>query len=100
MAGKIHDGLRAQIYRAHHFFHFYIVILAVTGNTQIDVDLGAKHAAYALCAQAGVIFVGTDRNFTFCHQLHQLVFIHMFFLATVLISGVRIPFRAASICVV
>jgi len=80
MAGKIHDGLRAQIYRAHHFFHFYIVILAVTGNTQIDVDLGAKHAAYALCAQAGVIFIGTDRNFTLCHQLHQLVFIHVFFL--------------------
>ena len=62
-----------------------VVILAVAGNAEVYVDLGAEHGADALGVQALVVLVGRDGDlalsdpladllggavFLFCHDLH------------------------------
>ncbi len=78
MAGEIHNGFRAKIYRAHHFFHLDIIILAVARNAKVDIDLGAQHTAHALRVQTFMIFVCADCNFALGDQLHQAALLHMF----------------------
>ena len=48
MAGQIHDGFRSQVHGAHYLLHLHVIILAVPGNTQVHIDLGAEHTAHAL----------------------------------------------------
>ena len=73
MAGQIHNGLCAHVHGAHHLLHLDVVILAVAGDAQIDVDLGAQHAADALRVQAGVVLVGRDGDLALGHQLTDLL---------------------------
>ena len=40
---EIHYRLCAHIDRSHNLFHFNVVILAVTGNAEVDIDLRAEH---------------------------------------------------------
>ena len=79
VTGKIHDCFCTEINGFHDFLHFDIVILAVPGDTEVYVDLCAEHAADTFRIQAGMVFVGTDRNFAFCDQFHQFLNRHMFF---------------------
>ena len=73
VAGQIHDGFRAHIDGAHHLFHLHVVILAVAGNAQVHVDLGAQHGADALGVQAGVVLVGGNGHLALSHQLTDLL---------------------------
>ena len=73
VAGQVHNGLCAHVHGAHHLLHLDVVILAVAGDAQIDVDLGAQHAADALRVQAGVVLVGRDGDFALGHQLTDLL---------------------------
>ena len=79
MAGKIHDCFGTEVNGFHDLLHFDIIVFAVSGNTEVYVDLCAEHAADTFRIQTGVVFVGTDRNFTFCDQFHQFLNRHMFF---------------------
>ena len=72
MAGKIHDGLGTHVDGAHHFLHLDVIILAVAGDTQVDVDLGAQHAAHALGVEAGVVLVGGDGHLALRDPLPDL----------------------------
>lgn len=78
MAGKIHDRFGSKFYCAHYFLHFNIIILAVTGNSKVDIDLCAEHASDTFRVQAGVVFVCTDGNLTFCYELHHFFYRHVF----------------------
>ena len=73
VAGQVHDGFRAHIDGAHHLFHLHVVILAVAGNAQVHVDLGAQHGADALGVQAGVVLVGGNGHLALSHQLTDLL---------------------------
>ena len=85
VAGQVHDGFGTHVDGAHHLLHFHIVVLAVAGNAEVHVDLGAQHGADALGVQALVVLVGGDGYlalsdpladllggavFLFCHDLH------------------------------
>ena len=101
MAGKIHDGFCTKLYSTHDLLHFDIIIFAVSGNAKVYIDLGAEHAADTFRVQAGMVFVGTDRNFSFGDQLPSVSQPACFLSsATILICGVTMPLLAASICVV
>ena len=80
VAGQIHDRLSAHVDRAHNLLHLDVVILAVAGYAEVDVDLGAQHAADTLRIQTGVVLVRADRNLALCDQLHQLVDRHVLLL--------------------
>ena len=73
VAGQIHDGFRAHIDGTHHLFHLHVVILAVAGNAQVHVNLGAQHGADALGVQAGVVLVGGNGHLALSHQLTDLL---------------------------
>ena len=47
VAGQVHDRLCAHIYGAHHLLHLDVVVLAVSGYAQVNVDLGAQHTSDA-----------------------------------------------------
>ena len=79
MAGKIHDRFGSKFYCAHYLLHFNIIILAVTGNSEIDIDLCAEHASDTFRVQGLVIFIGTDCDLSFSDKLHQFVSVHMLF---------------------
>ena len=100
VAGQVHDGLGAHVDGAHDLLHLDVVILAVAGDAQVDVDLGAQHAADALGVEAGVVLVGGDGHLALRDPLPDLFGVRYSFLATTSISGVTMPLRAASICVV
>ena len=70
---QIHDRMRAHIYRFHHLLHFNVIVLTVSGNSQIDIDLCTQHGAYSLRIQACVVFVCTDHHFPGGHQRHQFL---------------------------
>ena len=53
----------------HDFLHFDIIILAVSGNAEVDINLGAQHAADTFGIQAGMILIGTDGHFSLCNQV-------------------------------
>ena len=80
VAGKIHDSLRAHIHGAHNLFHLDIVVLAVSGHAQINIDLGTQHAADAFRIQTGMVFVCRNGHLTLCYQFHQRLAGHVFFL--------------------
>ena len=80
VTGKIHDCFCTKIYGFHDLLHFNVVIFAVSGYTEIYIDLGAEHASDTFRIKAGMMFVGTDGNLTFCYELHHLVNRHVFFL--------------------
>ena len=40
MGRKVHNRMSSEIYGAHNLFHFHIVILTVSGNTEVYIDLG------------------------------------------------------------
>ena len=80
VGGQVHDGLGPQVDGALHLFHLDVIVLAVPGDPQVHVDLGAQHAAHALGVQAGVGLVGADGHLAFCHQLHQPLQRHVFLL--------------------
>ena len=79
MTGKIHDRFRTEFYCAHYFLHLNIIIFAVTGNSEIDIDLCAEHASDTFRVQCFMILVSTDCNLSFSDKLHQFVSFHMFF---------------------
>ena len=79
VAGEIHDRFCTEIYCFHNFLHFDIIIFAVSGYTKVYIDLGAQHAADTFRVQAGMMFVGTDRYFTFGNQFHHFFNRHVFF---------------------
>ena len=81
VAGQIHDCLRAHIYRSHDLLHFDIVILAVTGHAEIDVDLGAKHGTHTVRFDAGMQLIGADRDLSFGNKVTD------FFLGSVFLCG-------------
>ena len=54
MRGEIHNGFCAHIYGCHYLFNLDIIILAIAGNTEIYVDLGAEHRANAVGINAGM----------------------------------------------
>ena len=72
VAGQVHNGLCAHVHGAHHLLHLDVVILAVAGDAEVDVDLGAQHAADALRVQAGVVLVGGDGNLALGDELPDL----------------------------
>ena len=60
VAREVHDGLCAHVDGAHDLLHLDVVVLAVAGDAEVDVDLGAEHGADALGVQALVVLVGRD----------------------------------------
>ena len=76
---KIHDRMSSHVDSFHNFLHLYIVILAVSGYTKVYIDLGAEHASDTFRIKAGMFFICTDGNFSFCDKLHQFFNRHMFF---------------------
>ena len=79
VAGQVHDRLSSHIDGAHDLFHLDVIILAVSGNAQVDIDLGAEHAADAFRIQRFVQTVGRDRDLAFCNELHQILCRHVLF---------------------
>ena len=79
VGGQVHNGLGPQFDGAHHLLHLNIVVLAVPGDTQVHVDLGAQHAAHPLWVQAGMALVGADGHLALGHQLHELFQGHTLF---------------------
>ena len=73
VAGQVHDGLCAHVDRAHDLLHLDAVVLAVAGDAEVDVDLGAKHGADALGVEAGVMLVGRDGHLALGDQLTDLL---------------------------
>ena len=90
---------RAHVSGHAHLAQFHLVVLAVTRNAEIDIDLYAGAVADRLCGQAFVIDVRRNRNRTLCDSFHDELDRTVLLLATVSISGVTIPRFAASICV-
>ena len=78
MAGEVHDRFSTEVYGFHDFLHFNVIILAVSGYTKVYIDLGAEHASDTFRVQAGVVFVRTDGNLTFCYELHHFFYRHVF----------------------
>ena len=72
VAGQVHDGLSAHVHGAHDLLHLDVVILAVAGDAEVDVDLGAQHAADALRVQAAVVLVGGDGDLALGDELPDL----------------------------
>ena len=73
VAGQVHDGLCAHVDCAHDLLHLDAVVLAVAGDAEVDVDLGAKHGADALGVEAGVMLVGRDGHLALGDQLTDLL---------------------------
>ena len=81
VAGQIHDCLGAHVDCRHHLLHFDIIILAVTGHAEVDVDLGTKHRANTVRVNAGVQLVGADGDLSPRNKVTY------FFLSTVFLCG-------------
>ena len=54
-----------------HLAQLHLVVLAVTRNAEIDIDLYAGAVADRLCGQAFVIDVRRNRNRTLCNSFHD-----------------------------
>ena len=78
VAGQVHDGLRPHVHGGEHLLHLHVVVLAVPGDAQVDIDLGAEHGADALGVQAGMQAVGGDDHLARRHQGQQLLGGHPF----------------------
>ena len=87
VGGQVHDGLRPHIHCCHHLLHLHVIVFAVPGHPQIDVDFGAKHRTHAVGVQTGVEFIGTDGHLSFGYQLPNLL------LRAVLFGGHRLHLR-------
>ena len=87
MAGQVHDGLGPHIHRREHLLHLHVVVLAVPGDSQVDIDLGAEHGADALRVQAFVQAVSRDGHLAGRDEGHQLLHGH------VLLSGDSLQLR-------
>ena len=81
VAGQVHDSIRTHVHRLHDLLHLHIIILHISGNSQIDIDLRPQHGADARRVQTFMILVGTDRNFAFGNQRHQLLHRHLLLLS-------------------
>ena len=71
VVGQVHDGLRAHVNGHAHLAQLHLVVLAVTRNAEIDIDLYAGAVADRLCGQAFVIDVRRNRNRTLCDSFHD-----------------------------
>ena len=49
VAGQVHNRFGAQVHCAHHLLHLNVVVFAVSGYAEVDIDLGAKHASNTFC---------------------------------------------------
>ena len=78
--GKVHDRLGAHIDRRHDLLHLDVIVLAILGYTEIDVDLGSEHRADTVWIDTGVKLIGADRDLTVCDPLTDLLFCPVFFL--------------------
>ena len=79
VGGQIHNGMCAHVYSFHNFLHFHIVILAVSGYTEIYIDLGAEHGTYTFRINTFMIFICTDNDFTGCYQWKKFLCCHSLF---------------------
>ena len=75
---QVHDGFCAELYRHIHLLHFHGVVLAVAGNTEVDVDLCFQPGAYALGGERRVAHVSRDSHPALCHQFPEPLGLHVF----------------------
>ena len=78
VTGKIHDSLGSHVDSAHDLFHLYVVVLAVSGNSEVHIYLRSEHAPDAFGIQACMPFVGAYGYFPFGYQFLQLFHRHVF----------------------
>ena len=88
MRGKIHNSLSSHVHCCHYLFHFNVIILTVSGNSKIHIDLCTQHGAYSIWLNAGVKSVGADSHLAFCNKLSD------FFLCAVLFCCNLFHFRS------
>ena len=80
VVGEIHDGLAVEFQRKLYLFEFSGVVSAVTGDSKIDIDLGAQSFADAVGMQALVVDVRRDTDCTLGNTLpNQFRFQMLFF---------------------
>ena len=53
VAREVQDGLCAHVDGAHDLLHLDVVVLAVAGDAEVDVDFGAEHGACLLYTSPG-----------------------------------------------
>ena len=87
MAGQVHDGFCTHRHCGADLFHLHIIVLAVPGDSQVYIDLGAEHRTDSLGIQAGVQAVCGNGDLALCHQWHELLRAHL------LLPGNNLQFR-------
>ena len=84
---QVHNGLCAKLQGQVHLLHLHVVAVAVAGDAQVDVDLGAESSADALRGNGGVVDVTGNGHFTLGDQLAKRFRLH------VLLFGDQLHFR-------
>ena len=71
VVGQVHNRFRAHVDGHAHLAQLHLIVLAVTRNAEIDVDLDASSVADRFCGQAFVVDVRRNRNRTLCDSFHD-----------------------------
>ena len=71
--GEIHDRMRSHVNCRHHFFHLHVIILTVSGDSEIYIDLRPQHRADTLRVNAFVMPVRADDHLSLRNERHQLL---------------------------
>ena len=68
---QIHNGFRTKLQGQVHFLHLHVIVVAVPGDAQIDVDFCAEPRPDALWGNGCMADVAGNGHFALGHQLAQ-----------------------------